>query len=155
MSHPHAAPLTVVAPFPSRVRSHHQQTYPDRAVLDTLNTGCVESQLGLYLQLGVLCGCERLLGVADLPAGIWFFTIAGYLSVLEHDKYDRSLLGDLWRADEHHMHHAFVKCNYSPYTTLWDKVFGTFKPFAVMRRRPSTPPEAAAPAYLGANATAA
>jgi len=27
------------------------------------------------------------------------------------------------------MHHAFVRCNYSPYSTHWDRVFGTFKPF--------------------------
>ena len=25
------------------------------------------------------------------------------------------------RADDHHMHHAFVKCNYSPYSVIWDK----------------------------------
>jgi len=122
-------------------KHHHQQTYPDRAALDTFNTGCVESQVGLYLQLGVLWACG-LLGADDLPAGIWFFTIAGYLSVLEHDKYARTL-GDVWRADEHHMHHAFVKCNYSPYTTVWDKVFGTFKPFEVKRRRSSMNPDGA------------
>ena len=58
-------------------RSHHLQKYPDRAAVDTLNTGCVESQLGLYLQLATLLACDRLLGVASLPAGIWFFTIAG------------------------------------------------------------------------------
>jgi len=114
-------------------RHHHQQTYPDRAVLDTLNTGCVESQLGLYLQLGVLLAGDKLLGVADLRAGIWFFAIAGYLSVLEHDKYERSLPFGLFRADEHHMHHAYVRCNYSPYSTLWDRVFGTHKPFAVKK----------------------
>ena len=105
----------------------------DRAVLDTLNTGCVESQLGLYLQLGVLLAGDKLLGVADLRAGIWFFAIAGYLSVLEHDKYERSLPFGLFRADEHHMHHAYVRCNYSPYSTLWDRVFGTHKPFAVKK----------------------
>ena len=32
------------------------------------------SQVGLYLQLGVLWAGDRLLGVHDLPAGIWFFT---------------------------------------------------------------------------------
>lgn len=25
------------------------------------------------------------------------------------------------------MHHAYVRCNYSPYSTFWDKVFDTFK----------------------------
>jgi len=120
-------------------RHHHQQTYPDRAALDTYNTGCVESQVGLYLQLGVLAGCAQL-GAADLPAGIWFFTIAGYLSVLEHDKHDRSLPGDIWRADDHHMHHAYVKCNYSPYSTIWDRVFGTFKAFEVKQTPRSTTP---------------
>ena len=29
-------------------KHHHQQTYPDRAVIDTLNTGCVESQVGTH-----------------------------------------------------------------------------------------------------------
>ena len=26
-------------------KHHHQQTYPDRAALDTFNTGCIESQV--------------------------------------------------------------------------------------------------------------
>jgi len=29
------------------------------------------------------------------------------------------------------MHHSFVRCNYSPYSTLWDRAFGTHKPFDV------------------------
>jgi len=112
-------------------RHHHHQIYPDRAALDTLNTGCAESQIGLYLQLTVLLCADKLFGIADLPAGIWFFTIAGYLSVLEHDKFERALPFDIFRADEHHMHHAYMRCNYSPYSVFWDKVFGTYKPFAV------------------------
>lgn len=111
-------------------KHHHQQTYPDRAAIDTFNTGCIESQIGLYLQLAVLSSWGEL-GLANLPGGIWFFTIAGYLSVLEHDSYERALPFDLWRADDHHMHHAYFSCNYSPYSVLWDKVFGTHKPFAV------------------------
>ena len=42
-------------------------------------------QVGLYMQLGVL-GCWGELGLANLAAGICFFTIAGCLSVLEHDR---------------------------------------------------------------------
>jgi sterol desaturase/sphingolipid hydroxylase (fatty acid hydroxylase superfamily) len=112
-------------------RHHHQQTYPDRPAIDTLNTHCVESQVGLYMQLVILVAWDKILHIASLPAGIWFFTIAGYLSVLEHDSAERSLLYNFWRADEHHMHHAFVRCNYSPYSTLWDKVFGTHMAFSV------------------------
>ena len=26
-------------------KHHHQQTYPDRAAVDTFNTGCIESQV--------------------------------------------------------------------------------------------------------------
>ena len=26
-------------------KHHHQQTYPDRAAIDTFNTGCIESQV--------------------------------------------------------------------------------------------------------------
>lgn len=141
-------------------KHHHQQSYPDRAAIDTFNTGCIESQVGLYMQLGVLA-CWGELGLANLAAGIWFFTIAGFLSVLEHDSFERALPFDLWRADDHHMHHAFVKCNYSPYSVIWDKAFGTHKPFAVrgvegasaaeqQRRRASfershRPPRAATP----------
>jgi len=108
-------------------RHHHQQTYPDRGAVDTFNTNCWESQLGLYSQLGTLWACDHLFGVANLPAAIWFFTIAGWLSVLSHDNSDRRLPFDTWRCDEHHMHHAVGKGNYSPYTTLWDRAFGTFK----------------------------
>ena len=66
-------------------KHHHQQTYPDRAIIDTLNTGCVESQIGLYSQLGLLWAFGQL-GLGSLAGGIWFFTMAGWMSVLEHDK---------------------------------------------------------------------
>jgi len=112
-------------------RHHHQTRYPDRPAIDTFNTGCVESQLGLYAQIGVLWVCGAL-GVQDCAGGLWFITLAGWLSVLEHDKFERKLPFGIFSADEHHMHHAFVRCNYSPYFTLWDQVFGTHKPpFAV------------------------
>jgi len=111
-------------------KHHHQQTYPDRAIIDTLNTGCVESQIGLYSQLGLLWAFGQL-GLGSLAGGIWFFTMAGWMSVLEHDKYERHLPFKIFAAEDHHMHHAFVKCNYSPYGSLWDRVFGTFKPFEV------------------------
>lgn len=113
-------------------KHHHLQTYPDRAAIDTLNTGCLESQAGLYMQLAVLWSCGKFLGVASLPGACWFFTLAGWLSVVEHDKFERALPFDFFRTDEHHMHHAFVKCNYCPYSTVWDRLFGTFKPFEVM-----------------------
>ena len=87
---------------------HHQQSYPDRPALDTFNTGCVESQVGLYAQLAVLWGCRQFLGLGCIPGAVLFFTTAGWLSVLEHDKYDRALPFDIWRADDHHMHHACV-----------------------------------------------
>jgi len=128
--HEHATLYTYVH------KHHHQVEYPDRAALDTLNTGCVESQVGLYLQLATLWSFGQL-GLAHLPAAIWFFTIAGYLSVLEHDKFERALPFDVFRADDHHMHHSFVRCNYSPYSSLWDRVFGTFKPFAVVQPKQS------------------
>jgi len=114
-------------------RHHHQQTYPDRPAIDTLNTACLESQVGLYMQLATLWSFDELLGVRNLPAGIWFFSIAGWLSIVEHDSHERALPFDIFRADEHHMHHSYVRCNYSPYSTLWDRVFGTYKPFEVRR----------------------
>ena len=54
-------------------------------------------------------------------------------------RYERALPFGFWRADEHHMHHAFVKCNYGPYTTFWDRVYGTFRPFALRPQRLATP----------------
>mmetsp|Transcript_37073 Transcript_37073/g.50176 ORF Transcript_37073/g.50176 Transcript_37073/m.50176 type:complete len:412 (-) Transcript_37073:154-1389(-) len=110
-------------------KHHHQQMYPDRPTIDTFNTSCVESQLGLYLQL-IVPWFISLFGVYDWSAATAFMLLAGLLSVLEHDKYGRSLPFDLWKAEDHHMHHSFLKCNYSPYSTLWDKKFGTFKPLS-------------------------
>lgn len=93
--------------------------------------------------------CGEYLGVKNVPAGIMFFEIAGWLSVLEHDKFERALPFGMWQANEHHMHHAFVKCNYAPYSALWDKVFGTWKPFkqttAEARRVANLGPGAEAP----------
>jgi sterol desaturase/sphingolipid hydroxylase (fatty acid hydroxylase superfamily) len=93
-------------------RHHHQQTYPCRPALDTLNTGAIEAAVGSYLQLAVLWACGSLLGVVHVPAALAFFEIAGWLSVLEHDRFVRELPFGLWKVEEHHMHHAFVKCNY-------------------------------------------
>eukprot|EP00966_Prymnesium_polylepis_P274979 6353688-Prymnesium_polylepis.1 len=62
-------------------KHHHQQTYPDRPAIDTLNTACLESQLGLYMQLAVLYLGDQLFGIANLPAGIWFVTVAYLRSV--------------------------------------------------------------------------
>mmetsp|Transcript_46967 Transcript_46967/g.147681 ORF Transcript_46967/g.147681 Transcript_46967/m.147681 type:complete len:162 (+) Transcript_46967:676-1161(+) len=84
-------------------KHHHQQTYPDRAVIDTLNTGCVESQVGLYSQLALLWAFGKL-GLGSLPAGLWFFTLAGWMSVLEHDRFERALPFDVFSARDHHMH---------------------------------------------------
>jgi len=70
-------------------KHHHQQTYPDRPALDTLNTSCVESQVGLYSQLAMLWSCDKLLGAANVPAATAFLMLAGWLSVLEHDKFER------------------------------------------------------------------
>jgi len=114
-------------------KHHHQQTYPDRAVIDTLNTGCVESQVGLYSQLAMLWAYGSFIGVANVPAACIFFAAAGCMSVLEHDGFERSAPFNLFEAREHHMHHAYVKCNYSPYGTLWDEVFGTYKKFDVRK----------------------
>ena len=80
--------------------------------LDTLNTGAIEAAVGSYLQLAVLWACGSLLGVVHVPAALAFFEIAGWLSVLEHDRFVRELPFGLWKVEEHHMHHAFVKCNY-------------------------------------------
>jgi len=132
--HWHRAMHEVPALYTWVHKHHHQQTYPDRPAIDTLNTACLESQLGLYMQLATLVCYDKLFGIANLPAGIWFFTIAGWLSVLEHDKYERKLPLDAFRADEHHMHHAHGRCNYSPYSTLWDRVYGTHLPFQVLPR---------------------
>ena len=111
-------------------RHHHQTTYPQRGLADTLDTSPVESQIGLYLQLGTLYAYGAVGGEAfqSLPAAIWFFTIAGALSVLSHSDEAREAPAGLWRADEHHAHHALVRCNYAPYSTLWDRALGTFRP---------------------------
>ena len=48
------------------------------------------------------------------------------------------------------MHHSFVRCNYSPYSTLWDRVFGTFKPFELSRAVRAAPSGTATPPEMGA-----
>jgi len=150
--HWHRAMHEVPALYTWVHKHHHQQTYPDRPAIDTLNTACLESQVGLYMQLATLWSFDKLLGLHNLPAGIWFFTIAGWLSIVEHDSYERALPFDIFRADEHHMHHSFVRCNYSPYSTLWDRVFGTYKPFEVRRTVGADAPQPSVVARLGGKA---
>ena len=79
-------------------KHHHQQTYPDRPAIDTLNTACLESQLGLYMQLAVLYLGDQLFGIANLPAGIWFVVTTAYLRSVCYARHTRVT----------HTHHTHV-----------------------------------------------
>jgi sterol desaturase/sphingolipid hydroxylase (fatty acid hydroxylase superfamily) len=62
-----------------------------------------------------------------LAAVAVFIIMGGILASLNHTRYDfrATLLG--WEVRYHDIHHARnVRTNYSQYTMLWDRVFGTF-----------------------------
>lgn len=66
----------------------------------------------IYLAVNVLFGIVGHLGVEPLPAFVR----------------NRAPLRWLGTSSFHHTHHADIHCNFGFYTTVWDKLFNTFKP---------------------------
>lgn len=65
----------------------------------------------IYLTVNLVFGLVGHLGIEPLPAGIRNLPVLKYLGT----------------STFHHDHHEHVESNYGFYTSLWDRLFGTFR----------------------------
>jgi sterol desaturase/sphingolipid hydroxylase (fatty acid hydroxylase superfamily) len=106
-------------------KHHHRQTSPFRGNADAINVHPVEFALGEYLHLAAAAL------VRPHAASLLLFVLAGgVLASLNHTRFD-ARLASLWQVRWHDVHHARnTRANYSQYTSLWDRLFGSFVPYA-------------------------
>jgi len=92
--------------------------------------------LALVLTL-LIPGATTVAVVAGWLSGMWAgFVYYGFFHHFGHLKRFRKWpFGKLWT--HHLMHHAQNDCNYGVTTTLWDRVFGTYRAVPERRRRRS------------------
>uniref|UniRef100_A0A7S0N9Q5 Fatty acid hydroxylase domain-containing protein n=1 Tax=Cryptomonas curvata TaxID=233186 RepID=A0A7S0N9Q5_9CRYP len=103
-------------------KHHHNQHAPTRGNLDAVNVHPIEFLVGEYLHLLALVfiPCHVLTAVVFVMGG-------GILASLNHTRHDLGLYG-LWEVVAHDQHHVVPNCNYSQYTTFWDRLLGTYLP---------------------------
>ena len=106
-------------------KHHHRQTSPFRGNADAINVHPIEFALGEYLHLAAAAL------VRPHAASLLLFVLAGgVLASLNHTRFD-ARLASLWQVRWHDVHHARnTRANYSQYTSLWDRLFGSFVPYA-------------------------
>jgi sterol desaturase/sphingolipid hydroxylase (fatty acid hydroxylase superfamily) len=104
-------------------KHHHRQKAPSRGHMDTINAHPFEFIGAEYLNILAvyLVPCHVVTVLA-------FIVISGLLATLNHTRYDLNLLG-VYSVKAHDVHHRIPQSNYSQYTVIFDKLWGTFRPY--------------------------
>jgi sterol desaturase/sphingolipid hydroxylase (fatty acid hydroxylase superfamily) len=112
-------------------KHHHRQNSPFRGNVDAINVHPFEFAVGEYNHLACIHAVALGLGAATggrihLVAIGLFIIVSGVLASLNHTRLDVRF--PQYEVRYHDVHHAHGKrdSNYSQYTMLWDRVFGTF-----------------------------
>jgi sterol desaturase/sphingolipid hydroxylase (fatty acid hydroxylase superfamily) len=117
--------------YPYVHRHHHKQFVPFRGFLDGVNTHPLEHVMGFTLIVcslqitSFVIGCHACTGWAMFV--IWAFCeTANHLGVDSHMHIPVPYPA---YPHDHQMHHRFPRCNFATMSTLWDRLFKTFRPF--------------------------
>ena len=118
-------------------KHHHRQRSPFRGNADAINVHPLEFALGEYLHLAAAVTL-RVVGLAIGAGGggsvhalslLAFVLLGGVFASLNHTREDVRL-GELWQVRFHDIHHARnIRANYSQYSAVWDRLFGTFQAY--------------------------
>lgn len=104
-------------------KHHHRQKAPSRGNLDAINVHPFEYFVGEYF---------HLLTIYLIPCHIYavtvFILLAGVFASLNHTRYDVVIPG-LFSVKVHDVHHRLPESNYSQYTSLWDYIIGSYRPY--------------------------
>ena len=105
-------------------KHHHRQKAPSRGNLDAINVHPFEFIVGEYF---------HLLTIYLIPCHLYavgvFILMAGIFASLNHTRYDLTIPG-LFSVKIHDVHHRLPESNYSQYTSLWDYILGSFRPYS-------------------------
>jgi sterol desaturase/sphingolipid hydroxylase (fatty acid hydroxylase superfamily) len=115
-------------------KHHHRQMAPSRANYDAINVHPFEMVVGEYLHIVSIVLVSFVVPV-HMAAVLGFLVIGGLLASLNHTRYPLHCDPLLFDVRYHDQHHVQPRCNYSQYTVLWDKVFGTFQLHPSMRNK--------------------
>ncbi|GKY94605.1 hypothetical protein MPSEU_000426000 [Mayamaea pseudoterrestris] len=113
-------------------KHHHRQKAPTRGNVDAVNVHPLEYFLGEYNHLFALFLCCRLLIQVHIVTALMFLAIGGIVAGINHTRFDivLSVRGvNIYDSKAHDVHHRIPQSNYGQYTMLWDKVFGTYRPY--------------------------
>ena len=73
-----------------------------------------------------------------------FVIIGGFFASLNHTRFDFQVPFGLYDVKWHDHHHVIPNTNFSQYTMLWDKVWGTFQEHPGNMAAANAPPSDAA-----------
>jgi sterol desaturase/sphingolipid hydroxylase (fatty acid hydroxylase superfamily) len=125
--HPWHRIMHTKALYPLVHKHHHQQMVPTRGYEDGINVHPVEFLSGEYLHLLVLKLYTVYFSSIHVVSIVLFILFGGAMASLNHTRFDVLFRG--WAGVRYHdIHHSVIPFtkNYSQYTMLWDKVYGTF-----------------------------
>lgn len=116
--------------YPYVHKHHHRQNSPFRGNVDAINVHPFEFAVGEYNHLLSVHAVALALAATGCRLHVVavgaFIVAGGVLASLNHTRFDlRCPLYEVRYHDVHHSHGKRDK-NYSQYTMLWDRVFGTF-----------------------------
>jgi sterol desaturase/sphingolipid hydroxylase (fatty acid hydroxylase superfamily) len=114
--------------YPFIHKQHHRQRSPCRGNTDGLNAHPVEYIVSAYL---------HLLAIYIIPTHVVtacaFLAVGAVIGSLNHTRLDIRLggaAGFLYKASNHDVHHRFPDNNFGQYSSIWDKLFGTYRSYA-------------------------
>jgi len=106
-------------------KHHHRQHAPTRGNTDAVNVHPLEYICGEY---------NHLLAVSLVPchavAALAFVVVGGVMASLNHTRFDAVIPWGVYDVKAHDVHHRIPQSNYGQYIMLWDRLMGSFRPYA-------------------------
>jgi sterol desaturase/sphingolipid hydroxylase (fatty acid hydroxylase superfamily) len=92
--------------------------------VDAMNVHPFEFLTGEFLHLGAI------MAIPSHLVAVWVFLVIGGIGAsLNHTRFDVRLLNGLYEVRAHDVHHRIPQSNYGQYIMLWDKLWGSFRPY--------------------------
>ena len=109
---------------------------PTRGNDDAINVHPIEFIVGEYFHLLTIMLYSTFVGTLSIIAIIAFMLIGGTIATVNHTRLNIVIPGVIG-VKYHDIHHSWApfEINYSQYTMVWDRLYGTFredKPFKKM-----------------------
>ena len=127
--------LHIPALYPLVHKHHHRQKVPTRGNLDAINVHPFEFVSGEYLHLGTVWIVSHFMALHRVAALV-FLVLGAFVATLNHTRINIEIPG-LIGTPYHDIHHSIYpyRNNFSQYTILWDRFWGTFMPQKVVPAR--------------------